>query len=411
MMTSISQECEDYINQQIEAFAESIDKPIFLQIKDILNKYFGEENNQIIKPTVEDAKKLIRGNWDNFTMQTIRGMDDTWKMKLWANLKVYIKIDNVTITNGNMSHSIKDLWIRFSVGQRGQVSGLQGLRSSMTYEEAKVGYMHSHLPARPMTSGLPPSFEHFCLGSGEINQVISFLHDAFDPINFTLFCLHLKNFIEWESIDGVPHIFMEDIGSGRNRRSFDRESSSRRPTELGSDPVHKVVELIKDYIASTVPIDTLRTMLDPFILNDQVTITQTEELEIRLGDIIRVLPESQWRTMSIRRTDCLAKKDNDGSYIHLETRTVNTVVQEPTRHLFEFKGKPIFLKIEGLQELLTNNVNLNNNVYANPQISREFINSFSTDFAEVCYRNQKAIKTHSLKNLLQTTGSNLLAMR
>lgn len=410
-MTTVPKDCEDYINQQIELFAESIDKPIFLQIKEILNKYFGDNNNQIIKPTFADSKRFLMHNYDNMNLQLIKSMDSARQAKLWGHLKVYIKFDDITITNGSTSHDIKDLWVRFNVGKTGAVSNLQGLRSYMTFEEARVGYMHSHLPATPMTSSTPPNFEHFCLGTGEITQVIMFLADQFDTINFTLFCLHLKNFLAWESIDGVPHIYLNGIESGNNRRGFNSGIINQSPETFNQTVITKVVEIIKDQIATTVPIDVLRTIINPFIVDDDVSILLNEKLEIWLGTIISSFTPEQSRLVGGERSTFLCRKNRDGVHIRIGSRNRNTEVREPTAPLFQFKGNPIYLTIGGLNQPLNDNINQNNNVYANPQVSREFVSSFSADFSEVCYRNEKAIKENSLKNLFQTTGSNLLAVR
>lgn len=419
-MRIIAKEVKDYIQQRIDEYAANIDKGIFLQVKDILNKYFGEDNNQIVKPSIDDAERWLRENAPDMSVERLKTLDQVESTKpfavdLWGHLKVYIRFEELVITNGrsNKGHKIKDLWVRFDISGTGAVSHLRGTRSTLSFAEARSQYFHSHLGGRQVTDPVkPPRFEPFCLGSGEINQVIMFLGSQFDAINFTLFCLHLKNYVVWESIEGRPHMRYEEINNSRPNS----ESRFSTPSSIGTSETNKVVRLIKECLTSISP-DVLRKVIDPCIINDEVTnITRTEELEMFLAQVILGFEPASQRQLSNNNINCyLAKKDADGRYIHPEERNNVTDVREPSKPIFEFKGQLIFLKVEGLRELLdnnnTNNANKNNNVYANPSITTEFIKSFSADFSEVCYRHQKVIRDNSLKNLLQTTGSDLLVMR
>lgn len=409
----LSQDCKDFVQAEIDAFIENIDKEIFLQIKTTLNNYFGETHNQIVKPTVEEALKYMRRNWSHVNLARLKELDEPMKTALWKSFKVYVKFDHVRITNGRRGtyHDIKDLWVRFGLGAKGSIHNLSGARSTFNFKEARAGYVHSHLNIVEFRKDTPPGFQGFCLGTGEINQVIMFLNtEGFDPINFTLFCLHLKNYVEWESLDGGPFMYYEEIGKYGNSVPI---SNTRSPASLSSHNLKRCVDLLKLKLVTTHDIDALRPLIDVFILENTCTITESTEQSIMLANIIRGFSTTELDRIGVNRNDLLAKKDMDGRFIHPEQNQQQTTVIEPTKPLFEFKGEPVYVKIEGLNEILNNNdtQNTDQNVYTNPQIIAAFCKSFSEDFAEACFRNQKAIKTNTLKNLFQTTGPNLLALR
>lgn len=51
-----------------------------------------------------------------------------------------------------------------------------------------------------------------CTGSGPINTTIASLNNEFDEDIWQLFCSELEDFTQVESLSGIPHRYLEDIG-------------------------------------------------------------------------------------------------------------------------------------------------------------------------------------------------------
>jgi len=420
---------KEYIERKIEDFNETIDKKIYLEAKDILNKYFGEENNQISKTTYKDVREAILYEWGDINIPLMNGFNFIQRKQLWESCNVYIRFPELTITNGvSNPHNIKDLWVRFNVNGKFGISNLSGTRSFLTYAEALVGYHHSHLPCRPQTVPEAPKFNHFCTGSGEILQSMKILAlDGFDPINFTLFCLHLKNYVVWESLEGVPHITYDSLNTGiaRRRISSGGNGEDAPPSllpNLANSAIIKVTNTLKNIVSRINGargfdyLDYIRTFIDPIIINDEVIINSTDELSIELASILshfsdREMSEANISSDGIRNLLC--KRLPNGSFTSLERPRDPATVVLPTLPIFTFKDQPIYLTIEGLEEKqkqISPNTQENNIIYAHPSITEQFCKSFNSDFTEACFNFQKAIKENSLENLLQTTGADLLPM-
>ena len=407
--SSMSQdEFKQYIEQEVNKFYEKMNKNLYLQAKDLLNKYFGEENNQIVRPSWNRVSEYMIKHYGNDRVITFGLIHAQNKRELLNTCNIYIRFPQVTITNGgSSSHLIKDLWVKFKANEKFAISGLSGVRSTLSYEEAMVGYHHSHLPSCKATSSKPPSFVSFCTGQGEILQVMKVLSlDGFDPINFTLFCLHLQNFVVWESKAGVPHISYDSMKVGRSVRNLDNADSL---AELNFGTVTGVADVLKDIFISA-DNSYAKRFIKPIITSDQVTVEDNDELSMELANVIKTLGINAFSRFDIMSVNVLlCKKLPDGQFVSL-MRAERITVREPDRPIFTFKDQPIYLKIEGLAERQNNQNTENQNfpIYVHPSITQRFCQSFTEDFAEVCFRFEKVIKEDSLENLLQATGPNLL---
>ncbi|MHA1197787.1 MAG: hypothetical protein ACTSQF_00320, partial [Candidatus Heimdallarchaeaceae archaeon] len=82
-------------------------------------------------------------------------------------------------------------------------------RGKVSPAEYDNGYMHSHLPAIAVSS--VQSFNGFCLGEDGIAQTIMMLNSTWSYELFRMAMLQLDDYVRWESLEGGPHICMEDV--------------------------------------------------------------------------------------------------------------------------------------------------------------------------------------------------------
>lgn len=121
---------------------------------------------------------------------------------------VTIRYENITIKNSeSKSHKIPELYVKFHVGPT-NIYSIQGAKLKYTREEYESGYKHSHL-----SSGTSIGYGNFCTGHGEINDFNGGGSNIYLPseLNAELFFNVLDGYVEWESIEGGPHIRMSTI--------------------------------------------------------------------------------------------------------------------------------------------------------------------------------------------------------
>jgi len=141
--------------------------------------------------------------------------------------KVLIHFPEFDIINDEgAEHTILNLYIQlnynFSVVGKLESFGreLRGFRTTLTYEEAYSGYLHSHLYPLPQIltdddGDIEPislNSGNFCLGgSSDINTILSTLNMEFSLDQYMILLLSLDDFVRWESLNGGPYILMQDI--------------------------------------------------------------------------------------------------------------------------------------------------------------------------------------------------------
>jgi hypothetical protein len=128
-----------------------------------------------------------------------------------------IKFDRFTITNGELSHTITDLLVKFKIRIRNSgetfiynIDEIEGIRLSLFDIEIDNSYGHSHLPSRSYTSN-DIDYAEFCLGESSLS-ISQMMFNSSDNIdNFKLFLFNIKEYVKWESIDGGPFIMIKEL--------------------------------------------------------------------------------------------------------------------------------------------------------------------------------------------------------
>lgn len=142
-------------------------------------------------------------------------------------LSCVIHYPEISITNSvGLQHKMKDLFVVFNISdtQFENEDGLpvygptklKGTRSTLSYEEWFVGYLHSHLPSIMTTEQQSALYlPDFCLGEEtEIRDIMESLYIKYQPEMFEMFLYTIDSIVKWESLEGVPYIKIKDIAVG-----------------------------------------------------------------------------------------------------------------------------------------------------------------------------------------------------
>ncbi len=138
---------------------------------------------------------------------------------------ILIHFPELELTNTDRArHTIYDLYVRIDLTMN--VPGviynvnLLGVRATLTPEEIKAQYAHSHLPGEA-SKGV---FRAFCLGNSHFATLKINLIACPTEDNWMLFLLALPNYLKWESLEGGPHRKMRDVPKSiSNSINFDDE--------------------------------------------------------------------------------------------------------------------------------------------------------------------------------------------
>ena len=207
-------------------------------IDNIKEMHFESHLKELFINMTEIANKYYPDRWDLYINQD----NNTWMLLLY--------VPETTIKNNkNQSTELQELFFKIKgriVEEEIKISGaIYGTRSKLTYKEYVKGYVHSHL-----TSSSLHSFTEFCLGSSTVDDILSEL--AYRNYNDELFealLMQLPTLEQWESIDGVPYIYISKLNEplGNDRRNIsreDRENAFIRFLEIVNDEVEVVYDAV-----------------------------------------------------------------------------------------------------------------------------------------------------------------------
>lgn len=230
-------------------------------------------------------------------------------------------------------------------------SGLFGTRSTLTPVEYKCGYEHSHLPCTnpaSMAKDIKLTYFNFCLGEGEICQVFQMLETGFNPDIFTMLLYQIDNYVRWESLDGGPHIKMENLISGTPLRTIPK---------LTTTEVNSYLSILKIRLGSGTQqaLGIYPTLTWTTNESNQLVIEDNEELDkfIRYSD----------RQSDYGGDRYIYWKDGDGRYYNRTTITQSMVPTDITTKTILFRGEEI-----GLTILLDHNEGLTDNFIIHPAL-------------------------------------------
>lgn len=349
---TLNEDVQKQIQKHLDSF-DDININKFKEIKEIANRTFGEENNQIFKPSIDDcidmlaAPHMANGLSEADAKQhAIHQLNSSFGPGSSANsrttylnnnfgMQFIVKFPLIKISNGRNSRDLTDLFVRIRLNAQGNFIGsLEGLRGSVTEGEYRAGYSHSHLPRRGDWTSY--NWAGFCLGSGEIGQLIGRLQHNYERTTFQAFCLMLKVFAGWESLDGGPYIHMSDVN---DRGASTPVVAAGGLTGVDSGNVELLFNTIIKHITVNNSVEDLTDAAKITISQKGVIIEKTDELERMIDKALESInPFAYFNRESFR---CFRKQN--GQYIISTSVTGNLRI--PDKTLLIFKGEKIKLKL------------------------------------------------------------------
>lgn len=386
-------EGEEKLKELISKIEEETNFETIKEMKVILNKVFGEENNQIIKPSVENTIEEVARCSGLGALKEALEVYDKEQIKSWLtrsypqvlNYTIVVYFPEVEITDGNRKHTIKELYVRAFVKPSGLLDPkIFGLRAYLSHKEAINHYAHSHLRAAKPSA---MQFSQFCTGEGPINQVMLLLSTKFTIPNFMLFCLHLKNFVAWESRAGRPYMYIENIGTPA-------EAPNPYPELYTATKRKAAITLLKQIKSLNIKPEELYPMFKFGIRKGGITLIQERAFELYAGEIMKAWNPSRLFGTNSPIQSFLHGIDNAGRVYPLR-RPNTSISYNRDRVLLTFKENNIKLKIEESNETETQL----EKVIPNREITNIFCKELSILLTNSAFANARAKSGNSSTNI------------
>lgn len=183
---------------------------------------FLKNSKEVIGPSLNSI--VGKRYWDFVYQCPIRGEDA-------KQVELIIHFPLIEITNSEKrKHIIQDLYVAIPMAWKGDAGyingGIEGIRATLTPEEAFSGYSHSHLPSYQRKQ---PDWAEFCLGSGKgpmysaINSLV--MLEDWDLLKFEVLLMQLDKYVRWESLEGGPYRQIKEIAFPAEPTNFNRIST------------------------------------------------------------------------------------------------------------------------------------------------------------------------------------------
>lgn len=138
-------------------------------------------------------------------------------------IRFIIHYPTLVIKNSlNAEHKCRDFFAFINVSTEALLLGFKYSKSTFTYREACSGYIHSHATtSKIIDNGRLVAFsiseiqngKSVCVGDGPIRFSRGELQTRYDTARFLTFIVELDMNIQWESLEGGPHIKFGNIAS------------------------------------------------------------------------------------------------------------------------------------------------------------------------------------------------------
>lgn len=134
------------------------------------------------------------------------------------SFSIIIHFPELSIKNDKgMSRPMKNMFVRVSVSVASELGlyeykaaiTIQGLRTTLFLKEVHNGYSHSHLHLNNYGQWQP-----FCLGNSDFKVVIENLRMSLKEEDWYLFFYSIQPYLEWESREGGPYAYIENLRFG-----------------------------------------------------------------------------------------------------------------------------------------------------------------------------------------------------
>lgn len=368
-------------------------------MKGVMDTAFGKENNQIVKADAEEILKDMEYEGKDHRWINTRSVGHfPQDLKNYTSpFRFIIRFPEITISNSKgKKRVIKELYVKVLLKHDCKFrTHLTGLRTLLSKEEYHARYWHSHLAGCDLRR---IDWSHFCLGSGEITQVLSLLSQKFDEVNFTMFCIHLNNYVRWESIEGSPYYHMENVSA----------AGMGTVPSLYSDAINNGSNLLKSYIFSE-DSTWIKNNLKFSVTGSSISIETTPEVEKWAATIFLGLDKNSLdkirRGTAANSLVCL--KDTAGNPVSATPRNGGSwdTINHQTTPVFKFKGEDKYFKVEEETE------KVKTDKYAHPQIMQELCRKLSREFTKVALGAERTeVEKYSSSSKQETARSDIFPM-
>lgn len=297
-------------------------------------------------------------------------------------LTPFIHYKKVNLVSENTSeHLIRDLFLGIQTGidtfsDKGIINDLLGFRSTLSFAEWLSGYNHSHLSKtdRKDRAGNILRFSNFCIGSGDISELIPRMNDedelGFSEENWGMFFSVVETMIAWESISGNPYHEISKISE--NRSSLIVNNILRHHTR--NRLLEKTYHLLYTDLFKSLDKFTFTYNSGKYYVNfNQNHINQLKQFIVdNIDDSYEIIVKKENNSLiGYQKND-----DNNPLSMIEASSTINDEIP-----YFFLSGRKIYFKI------LPPELEYDNNI-SNFHIREEFLNKLKDEFNKTAYQQQ-----------------------
>lgn len=198
----------------------------FNTIEEVLKEMYGEENFEI---------RIIEGLYIEIEDDKIINL----RIQKFTRRCIILFFDKIKIRNSKgYSHNIFELYVRIDFFNNYNLDNeIQLARTFYTDIELKEGYIHSHCRCSAYEDEV--IFKEYCLGSGPLST--AFTNMEMTKSDYILFFFDINRTIEWESVEGVPYFYIQDLIP--NKKEY-QESDSIAYKSISKSITDKLYQLI-----------------------------------------------------------------------------------------------------------------------------------------------------------------------
>ena len=180
-----------------------------------------------------------------------------------------VHFPTVRISNGKTGMDLKDIYARFIVDSNRVLKDKQIIRSSLTLNEYKQYYQHSHCSAGRF------EFGSLCFGSGPISLTISKIgnNQRFDVIPlflYRIFLFEFDQYLQVESLTGGPYKYLDTVLNCERLTKKIHNLEELRTTSCETSMNNTKVKKIQDAIRNNLNIFEYYVQDNVIFLNESI---------------------------------------------------------------------------------------------------------------------------------------------
>lgn len=342
-----------------------------------------ESQSLIVDSMITVLNRTYDTNWDFHYVPTI-----SIRGKVVLEMYVTILFPEINITNQyDHEHLIKDLIVTFKVDfNHFKIEEIRGTRATMEFKEWSVGYLHSHLPSNKYLNFRNVfHLSSFCTAA-DINGVLIDINNNYQEELFESFLYNIQSMVEWESIEGRPHIRMQNIEVSQNKYT--------QPKLISNNKLKNYFNVFAQYVDPA-----FLNNLDFVYKEDRYNINQNKNLQDLMKTVLNQNPITSRELIII---------EGDESYYGFDQESVingNSVQDKFARSItsgvpeypyFYIQDRKIEFKVEDFEGEQTVNID-------NYKVHPKFLEYATNKLNEKLYI--KSVRDHTIRKHSQSADA------